>query len=669
MIVRCVMNMLFDVKKFKVSLLCGLLVLSVPVRSNPTDGHDGFINISTENFERGDVILIKNKWEFYWKKLLTPDSFKITHSVPLFLETPGPWHIYRINGENLPIYGYGTYRLTIYNPDRIEGLMLKFTGISSSCKIWMDDALVTSLGRVSNNKEEEVAKRAPVSIALPPGDTTVLVIQVSNFHYLSGGITAKILLGKEQTIRLQESISENIEMSELGILAIITLYAVILYIQFHRGTGFLIIALICLTVLYNLMAAYDGSLMLFRIFPNIDFIIAKRVQFALFAVNIFLIPMFIKNAFPDEGLGKSIAFFKVSALMIVGCFIFSPGYLLRFILNLDYLLIVTAFCFVLWIVLKAGRNNKPGAKYICAGVFICLICISFDILEEVGYISINNYIAPNVVTIGFIFFLIFQSMAVTSNFAKAFDESENWSRHLEQEVQKRTEKLSAANYLKDKLFSIISHDLRSPMNSLNSIVNLFTVSHIETHEIKALLPSLKQALQNCTQLLENLLAWSTMQMKGIKLKPEKSHIYQLVEDGISLYRNLALNKEIQLINKVSPVMTINADTNMVRLVLRNLIANAIKFTPEKGKIEISATVDNSWVWVAISDSGVGMTYEAIESVFKTGAATSTSGTNNEKGTGIGLLLCRECIEQNGGEITVKSEPGKGTTFRFSLKCA
>lgn len=177
---------------------------------------------------------------------------------------------------------------------------------------------------------------------------------------------------------------------------------------------------------------------------------------------------------------------------------------------------------------------------------------------------------------------------------------------------------------------------------------------------------INSSTQHTYDLLENLLKWARVQQGMIPYEPTSILLSQLVDTEIQGVMINAIQKNIDLIEVIQENLSIKADINMLSIVLRNLITNAIKFTPKNGKVKVVAKVLETQVEVSISDTGIGMTHKAIQNLFKIETSFSTRGTENEMGTGLGLLLCKEFISKHGGKIWVDSEVGKGSTFSFSI---
>ncbi len=236
------------------------------------------------------------------------------------------------------------------------------------------------------------------------------------------------------------------------------------------------------------------------------------------------------------------------------------------------------------------------------------------------------------------------------------------------ELNKSEQKLKELNATKDKLFSIIGHDLRGPIGGFKTLIELL-ISDYDLSDSKSLMDSLKaiQKTANSTyDLLENLLAWAKSQRNEIVFAPEKIKLKEITLLTIDLFAELSKNKQINIIYDVPEDTIIFADKNMLMTVLRNLISNAIKFTSKGKQIRIIADKNDNEHIITIKDEGTGIKPENLTKLFKNTEHLSTYGTNGEKGSGLGLLLCKDFIEKHNGKIWVESELGKGSAFIFTL---
>lgn len=277
----------------------------------------------------------------------------------------------------------------------------------------------------------------------------------------------------------------------------------------------------------------------------------------------------------------------------------------------------------------------------------------------------RNYIYISVafiIIIGIVAFIVARGKNIQKNLNTELKKKKQNLEHREAELQ-------ASNDTKNKLFSIIAHDLRGPIGALESLLKLLNTGDMESSEFMGYIPKLKNDVNHISFTLNNLLSWGQSQLKGMNTKPATLALANLVENNINLLNELADAKSILVENLISDKIYIRADINQLHIVLRNLLSNAIKFTPNNGQIAIGANEKEDYVEVYVKDTGKGIPFDIQKKIFQEDSNYTTYGTNNEKGTGLGLSLCKEMIDNNGGEIWVKSEIGQGTTFFFTVPIA
>jgi len=237
-------------------------------------------------------------------------------------------------------------------------------------------------------------------------------------------------------------------------------------------------------------------------------------------------------------------------------------------------------------------------------------------------------------------------------------------------IEEKSFELSRLNNTKDKLFSIIGHDFRSPLQSLKGLLELINRQNLSQQEFNHYSKDLTNKIDSIYANLNNLLNWSVMQLQGgIQTKPVAVNISLLANEVLTLYTEVSRQKKVTLINEVESESFALADQDHVHLVLRNLISNAIKFTPTLGIVKVYSAQKDTGIEISIQDSGIGISAKDLEKLFIKETLWTVNGTNNEKGLGLGLLLCKEFIEKNNGKLYVNSEVGHGTTFTFVLPLA
>lgn len=350
--------------------------------------------------------------------------------------------------------------------------------------------------------------------------------------------------------------------------------------------------------------------------------------------------------------------------------------------------------FLLLVGVRAWKGGfKPSKYYLLAWSFFVVGFITF-ILRENGLIKTNHFI-ENILQISSTVTILFMSFALSKKIniyiairndaqdlalKTAIEHDKlisNQNQLLEAKVNQRTEDLEQtiatlskqqkdlheANNFKDKVFSIISHDLKSPISSLAGLLNVMKTKSLNEKEKVKVVDTLEQALKSTKYLLDNILAWAH---KSDEKEIEEIEIYELTEEIFDLFSYQAELKSINLINNIEKGFHIEANKNMLQLVLRNLVSNAIKFTKRYGAVEISMKQDYLNLFLYIKDNGIGMSKEHMSNLFKANSHMSTRGTDNEKGTGLGLKLCKEFLDKYNGYLKVESTVGEGTTFIIKL---
>lgn len=236
------------------------------------------------------------------------------------------------------------------------------------------------------------------------------------------------------------------------------------------------------------------------------------------------------------------------------------------------------------------------------------------------------------------------------------------------EIKDNELKLIELNATKDKFFSIIAHDLKSPFNSIIGYGELL-IEHVKEKNYERIEDFANIVLKSsyrAMDLLKNLMEWSQSQTGRLVFNPEKIEIKPFIDETTQFYEGIAKQKLITIKNNFPNNDTIFADEAMISTLFRNLISNAIKFTKPYGEIAISVEKKPNEYVFSVSDNGVGIPKDSIDKLFRIDQSFSTNGTNNEKGTGLGLILCKEFVEKHGGKIWVESEEGKGSSFYFTL---
>ena len=346
---------------------------------------------------------------------------------------------------------------------------------------------------------------------------------------------------------------------------------------------------------------------------------------------------------------------------------------LLMVFNCLLILISAIYCFY--------KKYRPARYFLLAWVSL-LLAVTFFSLRNLGFIH-SNWLTESSLYFGGIVQTLLISLALGDRIniltkeneqAKAItlrqeqlmkDRLEKIIVSRTEEIRSKNEQLEEINGVKDKMFSVISHDLKGPINSLRGTLSLLQFNTLSPADLKKVTETISSQLEDTSSLLDHLLQWGRTQIQGVNYNPQHIKINEVIENTVTHLRHEFTMKGVQMNVNLSRECEVVADEVMLSTVVRNLLSNALKFTPEQGKVHIETKLYDSMIIVMITDSGVGIPSAYRDGLF-TLAGVTTLGTREEKGTGIGLVLCREFVERNGGAIWVESEEGAGSKFSFSV---
>ncbi|MGK0289855.1 MAG: signal transduction histidine kinase [bacterium] len=399
----------------------------------------------------------------------------------------------------------------------------------------------------------------------------------------------------------------------------------------------------------------------------------------------FLLPVFL-GLFIQKILGKG--FFRLLQWTWVAHFLFFLGAMIFPLMGwvnlsstyvgFDAILLVSICIFTFHAAIGMYRkqmNAKP--------LFISfLIMGGFIVYDMLTAHAILNW-TPQLWHLGSLLFAISLVFIPVQNFMQVHNQLQIYSveleekskelealnSSLEEKVTQRTKELTESNHQKDRLFSIIAHDLRSPFNGLLgwSQIMYEDFEELSKKETKECVNRIYNSAKHLYQLLDNLLDWARLQMDRYYFEPRFFYVHPVIDTCIQVFSENAEHKKIIVKNNVDGKAKMFADSVMVATILRNFLSNAIKFTPKEGTITFEAKMVDNHIHILVKDTGVGISSEKVKLLFQIDESHTTNGTENEKGTGLGLLLCKDLIEKNKGEILVESEENKGTTFALQFQ--
>lgn len=392
------------------------------------------------------------------------------------------------------------------------------------------------------------------------------------------------------------------------------------------------------TQLLNLLVSFSIPTTLFFSIVNLvnQKPLLSLINFLILGGEILIL---VINSYGKFFLARLILTFLASILFTISAILFRNG--------AEYLLLVNLVVIIIYF------NEKR-------------FLISISLLNCLLFIGIKIFLDSSVIydTVPFgrvVFNIVWTLLAMAM--ALLFFKNEQLS--YQEQVEEKNRDLQKMNDTKEKLFSIISHDLRSPIGQLKNLLQLVSDQQISPETFQQFSSKLSTEVDSLHSTLDNLLRWSISQLQGIKAMPEKVDLEEMVRLKFAMFKQPAEQKNIRLIAE-DLHHYVWADPNHVQLVLRNLISNAIKYSYENGRILVRSSVKDQMVIIEVNDTGMGMNEDVRQSIFNPENIVSNRGTANERGTGLGLKLCKEFVEKNNGAIWVESTNEKGSSFFFSL---
>jgi signal transduction histidine kinase len=639
-------------------------ILSILLLSGPLLGSaqvsNAYLDLSTYNFDESASVYLDGEWKFYWHKLLDPTTLDSTSSKNIHV--PGSWH----RQGDYSALGYATYVMKLRLPKNQTGLALYFPVINSAATVWVNGVVAERSGIVAIDPELYKPRLLSTFISLPEKAQDIeIVVQVANFNYFSGGIAASPELGKSSQIVAAINRTNGIENFFAGSLIAMCIYQLILYVLFHRGKPYLWLALICFGVAIRAMIVHGGSFLLPNLFPDVSWEVWKKLEFGSVYAIVALFPLYVFHLFREHAPVKPIYFFSGISILLCGVLLFTPQFVYGRLLEICHVGLLLSFVYAVYSIGRAWKAGNSDARIILFGVLASFPFILAEIMKNSRIFPVEvNFMY--LVEMGVLVFLLFQVYLLSHHYAKSYTNLEHMNQNLEQLVEERSGELISANAVKDRLLSVMSHDIKSPLNSLKGILELYNQGAISKDEFGDYAKLIEKDLNKTSILVENILYWTASQIKGIQVTIDSFNVRQLVEENVTLFKTVANHKKVTIENGIAHDLMIKADKNIINMVIRNLLSNGIKFSYANGVIRIVDRIDNDNLLIQVTDQGVGMDADTVDALFTPELVVSAAGTGNEKGTGLGLALCKKYLEKTGGSLIVESEKGQGSVFTIIL---
>jgi signal transduction histidine kinase len=634
------------------------LILSLATMSCIETVPSGLSENAANTFQ--NPFMLSKDWELYWNRFLAPVDFARNDIPGERIHEPLAWHR-RGKGST----GFATYRLVLQLPYDSRNCSLHFPAINSASRIWVNGVLMDSSG-FTGQSGNYTSKIRSSTISLSQSSPELeLVVQVANYTTLSAGIVKTPFIQNTTRLVRAANIRHGIQNCLIGILLAMCIYQAILFF-FHRDDrSFVVLAVICLFVAIRSSLVTGESQLLSELFPSVRSDLWFKLGFFTVYSTLFLLPLYIYFLFQEFAPRRPLRIYFLISSGLCVMVLFTPHYVYGYLLDVYHVLMLTVFVYAIFSISKAFRNGNEEARLILWGFIISFPFIVVEMMQNSHVIKLPTGL-PFLTEIGLLTFLQFQVVLLSNRYATSYMALKTMNKNLEVIVQERTNEFVNANRIKDRLLSILSHDIKSPLNALKGMIGLFYKQRVSQREFTEMIQMVESELSKTTLLVENILTWTAEQLKGVVIKKERFDLLQLLELNIQLFQSALEKKQISICHDLISNLQIVTDQSILNTVIRNLLANAIKFTPLSGKISIQVLSDHSQLLLAIQDNGVGMDDATLKSLINQKNVLSGVGTANERGTGLGIMLCHELLQKVHGELKIESQVNKGSKFLIAI---
>jgi len=655
--------------------------------------HKGVLDLRKTPDPYSFRVSLNGQWEFYWNKMLRPDDFISGHITPEYYgRVPAYWTEYQKDQLNTNGKGYATYRLTILLPhDHHESLGLDLPVFDSSYEIYADGKNLGENGIPGKTKEETKPEyRRNFFRISPSSDTLTIIINVANFDHRRGGFWLPARFGTFQTVQRNLAASWAASWSVISVLMGFSIFFFFFLVISPREKimGYFSLATFGLA-LRPLFTSHFLILNLFELrwewIVRFEYLSMYMVIFGWSWVAYKLYPTLVIRIY------TYLITFLYSAAFILT--LFTPVRIFTLSTFITYTSVLFLSSYLIYHSFKGAlRKSKLDFAYLL--MFLMVFLAAFhDIMVSIGRSASSiGYVITYVIVI----FVFFQAILLLYKWIKAFFEKERlqnelefMNKNLENIVNERTlqlktrtleienintrialqnKQLSDTIQLKNKIFSVIAHDLRGPIVNILYMLNLLKEKEYKENYDTYANSSIQYA-QNVITLLENMLVWGRDQEDKIRFAPGNRDLAEIILTNMSILKETGDKKNIVMNFTQIGTSIAFFDKDLLDIVIRNILSNAIKYTTRGGRISIllkDKFQGEKGIMLKICDNGVGIPENKLKTLFSSAEIVSTPGTEDEKGTGLGLKLCFELVRLNNGTISVKSRSGEGTCFIISL---
>ena len=674
------------------------ILLSLSAFKLDASGHDpvaskGILDLRKVDNPEHFIIKLNGDWEFYWNKMLRPNDFKTGSAKPDYYgKVPSYWTDYPQESVKTDKFGYATYRLTVLFPKGFnKPLAIDLPVFDSSYDIYLNGKYYGGNGTPGKSADETKPEYRRNFFRFNTGtDSLKIIINVANYSHRRGGFWLPVKLGTFSEVQKQLANGWAVEWAVISLLLGFSLFFLFFFIISPKEKIMLFFSMT--TIGLALRPLFTSNYLIHNLI-NMDWIWINRCEYlGLFVILIGWV-WYVMNLYPSK-------FFRIIAWVITVLFalafimtLFLPVSIFSYSTVAYYPCMILSISYLLFMSFKGSlKHNVIDIAYFLAFILLFVGGLH-DMRVSLGKSNSNIGYSLTYIIVLFVFIqaviLLYKWVRAFKDKEKLQNELEFLNKNLEQLVNERTQELKNRNeeiekqnsmiaiqnkqlsdtiQLKNRIFSVIAHDLRSPVVNILYMLNLLKEKEYK-EKYDAFANSSIQYAQLVISLLENMLVWGRDQEDKIKFSPEKRDLADIILTNLSIFKETSDKKEIAVNFTQVGNSLAYFDKDLLDMIIRNLLSNAVKYTPRGGRISIllkEKTQNSEYMMLKICDNGIGIPETKQKYLFTSAEIESTPGTENEKGTGLGLKLCYELVKINNGTIVIESKTGEGTCFIITL---
>ncbi|MFP7473354.1 ATP-binding protein [Niallia taxi] len=607
---------------------------------------NGTLDLRSMEFNSKQTLQLNGEWEFSPNKFLKTDA-QISGGNSEYQTVPGNWNSYMGNKS----FNYGTYRLRILLDENqsYKSFGLKLNKINNASTIFINGEKVGSSGKIAPNEKEHIGTNVPYLVKFKPNSNEIdIVIQVSS-NRINSGIVKPIRFGTVEAITQQNELSIGLQLLLCLVLLLHIAYGIILF--FIRATptkGLIYFTMLLLCAFISVLGSDDK--LLFRAI-NVNYDLEVKVTYLSYIGVALFIPLIINQLVPANSKKWLFHSFLTYCVLYMLFVILAPTKYILFTSRVLFLAVLLFSVIVSTIKIKKANMNKNES------IFLILACLSVGVNIMWATLKSNTTFE----LVHYPFDLIFSLLCFTAFWFQRFF-------RITVEAKQLAEKLQYENKRKDDFLINTSHELRNPLHGITNIAQgLINDERITIHEEhRDRLSTLINVSKRMSFMLNDLLDISRLKEGTLQIHPRKLHIQPVVDGVVDMIKFMADGKPIKMNVNIPDIFPeVKADETRLIQILFNLIHNAVKFTDE-GSITIKATNDNDVAIIHVIDTGIGINEEDLNTIFEPYHQAEIHTHRASGGFGLGLSISKELVEMQKGNLSVKSIPGKGSIFSFSL---